>query len=146
MSLDPGGRPGGEIKFLIGLVLAGIGLWLFFDSVRFTSGHLGLISGAIGGRGGGRGGGMGETTSMGIILVPLFIGIVALFFDVKQTWAWVVTIIGFLILGIEIVSRLRPHFVVKASHAILMLIMIAGGFGFMLRGYLDDRSRKAGQK
>ncbi len=139
--MNPGGRPGGEIKFLIGLLLAGVGLWLFFDSVRISSGHSGFFSGMMGrGRGGGGGGGgMRETTSMGIVLVPLFIGVVALFFDVKKTWAWVVTWIGLAIFAIEIVSRFRPVFEVKASHAILMLVMVAGGFGLMLRGYIEDR-------
>lgn len=140
MSLDPGGRPGGEVKFFVGLILAGIGLYLFFDSVHFTSGHRGLISGMMGRQGGG---GFRETTSMGIILVPLFAGVVALFFDVRQTWAWILTVIGFLILIIEIVSRMRPYFDAKASHAILMMIMIAGGFGLMLRGYIEDK-RKSG--
>ncbi|MEO0414511.1 MAG: hypothetical protein AAF226_06110, partial [Verrucomicrobiota bacterium] len=144
MSLEPGGRPGGEVKFLIGAILTGIGLWLFFDSVRFSSGHGGLISGMMrGGRGGGGGGrGMGETTSMGIILVPLFIGVIALFFDVKKAWAWCVTGFGILVLAVEIVSRLRPIFEVKATHGIMMLVLIAGGLGFMLKGYMDDRRYK----
>ncbi len=149
MSLDPGGRPGGELKFFIGLALAAVGIWLFFDSVRFTSGHHGLLSGAIGGhgKGGGRGhggGGMGQTTSMGLLLVPLFTGVVALFFNVRQKWAWGLTGLGLIILAVEIVSRLRPHFDVKSSHAILMILLIAGGFGLMLRGYLDDRRKGTG--
>jgi uncharacterized protein len=135
MSLNPGGRPGGEVKFLVGLVLAGIGLWFFFDSVRLTTGYHGLITGLVGSRMAG----LQETTSMGIILAPLFIGVVALFFDVRQTWAWIVTIIGLLILVIEIISRMRPEFHIKASSGILMLAMIAGGFGLMLRGYVEDR-------
>lgn len=136
MSLDPGGRPGGEIKFIVGVLLSGIGIWLFFDSVRLTSGHVGLVSNFLGR--GGRGG-MGQTTSMAVLLVPLFCGIIGLFFNVKQTWAWALTIIGVLILGIEILSRMRPHFNVKASHGFLMIIMIAGGLGLMLRAYIEDR-------
>ncbi|NNE93273.1 MAG: hypothetical protein HKN23_16645 [Verrucomicrobiales bacterium] len=146
MKLQPGGREGGELTFIFGLLLTGVGLWLFFDSVRITSGHGGLISGMMGGRRGGGAGGMGggfrETTSMGILLVPLFIGVVALFFDAKKTWAWVMTGLGIAILAIEIVSRFRPHFEWKASHAIMMLVMIAGGLGMMLRGYLADRNAK----
>ena len=137
MSLEPGGRPGGEIKFIIGFLLAGIGLWLFFDSVRLTTGHHGLVSNLFGG-----GGGMGETTSMAIILVPLFIGVIGLFFDVNQKWAWALTTIGMLILSVEILSRMRPHFNVKATHAVLMLVMIAGGLGLMLRAYVDDSRAK----
>ena len=143
MSLDPGGRPGGEIKFLIGLVLTAVGFWFFFDSVRFTSGHSGLISGLLGGRGHGGGGRFRETTSMGIILVPLFIGVVALFFDVRKTWAWILTILGLLVIAVEVVSRMRPEFHMKASHGIMILVMVAGGVGFMLRGYIEDRRKKS---
>lgn len=142
MKLEPGGSQGGEVKFLIGLLLTAVGLWFFFDSVRFTTAHHGLISGALrGGRGdGGGGGGLGQTTSMGIVLVPLFIGVVALFFNVKRTWAWIVTLVGIAILVVEIFSRFRPQFNVKGTHAILMLILMAGGIGLMLRAYVEDRN------
>ena len=60
MKLNPGGRPGGEVKFLIGLLLSAVGLWLFFDSVRIQTGYGGLFSGMMHGRGGGGRGGMGE--------------------------------------------------------------------------------------
>jgi len=143
MNLNPGGRPGGEIKFLIGLLLTAVGLWLFFDSVRISTGFGGLFSGMIHHRGGGSR--LGETTSMGIVLVPLFVGVVALFFNARQTWAWIVTWIGLGIIIIEIVSRFRPVFDMKSSHALLMLIMIAGGCGLMLRGYVEDR-RKNGKR
>lgn len=127
------------MKFLIGLLMTLGGLWFFFDSVNLITGHHGLISGALrGGRGGG-GAGLGQTTSMGIVLVPLFVGVVALFFDVRRTWAWVMTWAGVAILAIEIVSRFRPQFQVKGSHAILMLVLIAGGIGFMLRAYVEER-------
>ena len=143
MKLEPGGSQGGELKFLFGAVLAAVGLYLFFDSVRFTTGHHGLFSGAFHRRGGG--GGLGETTSMGIVLVPLFIGIVALFFDAKRTWGWVITWLGVAILLIEIVSRVRFYMDSKLTHVILMMIMIAGGFGMMLRAYVEDRNRKKGE-
>ena len=61
MQLNPGGRPGGEVKFLIGALMTIVGTWLFFDSVRFPTGHMGVMSGAIAR---GRGGGLMETTSM----------------------------------------------------------------------------------
>lgn len=136
MELNPGGRPGGEVKFLIGAVLTAIGVWLFFDSVKFTTGHMGWVSGAIAR---GRGGGLMETTSMGILLVPLFIGVIALFFDVRKMWGWVLVGLGLVILGIEVVSRFRPVMAIKGTHLILLIVMIAGGLGLMFRAYLDDR-------
>ncbi|MDF1851381.1 MAG: hypothetical protein P1U85_11150 [Verrucomicrobiales bacterium] len=142
MELNPGGRPGGEVKFLIGAALAAVGVWLFFDSVRFTTGHMGMISGAISrGRGGG---GLMETTSMGVVLVPLFIGIIVLFFDVRKTWGWVLVALGLIILGVEVVSRFRPVMAIKGTHLFLLIIMMAGGLGLMFRGYVEDR--KASEK
>lgn len=135
MELRPGGRPGGEVKFLIGAVLALVGSWLFFDSVRFTTDHGGLISGAVGGRRGG----LMETTSMGIVLLPLFAGVVALFFDVRKAWAWALTGLGVVILGIEVVSRFRPVISIKGTHLFLLIVLVAGGLGLMLRGFVEDR-------
>lgn len=125
---------------MIGAVLSVVGVWLFFDSVRFTTGHGGLISNSIG-RGRGGGGGMMETTSMGIVLVPLFIGIIALFFNARQKWGWILTGLGIIILGVEVVSRFRPIIAIKGTHLFLLIILIAGGIGLMLRGYIEDRKR-----
>lgn len=138
MELKPGGQPGGEIKFLIGAVLSVVGVWLFFDSIRFTTGHGGLISNSIGR---GRGGGLMETTSMGIVLVPLFIGIIALFFNARLKWGWILTGLGIVVLGIEVVSRFRPIMAIKGTHLFLLILLIAGGIGLMLRGYAEDRKR-----
>lgn len=114
-----------------------MGLYLFFDSVRFTAGHHGLFSGAVGRREGG--GGLGQTTSMGIVMAPLFIGIVALFFDARKTWAWVVLWLGLAVLLVEIVSRVRIYIDSKLTHVILIMIMMGDGVGLMLRAYLEDR-------
>jgi hypothetical protein len=138
MQLNPGGRPGGEVKFLIGALMTIVGTWLFFDSVRFTTGHMGVMSGAIAR---GRGGGLMETTSMGIVLLPLFVGVIVLFFDVKKSWGWALLGLGIIILGIEIVSRFRPVIAIKGTHLFLLIVLMAGGLGMMLRGYVEDRRR-----
>lgn len=139
MTLEPGGRPGGEMKALIGVVLLIAGVWLFFDSVRFTTGYGGLISGAISG---GRHGRMVETTSMGVVLVPLFAGLVALFFDARKMWAWWLTGLGVVILGVEVVSRFRPVMDIKATHLILLIVLVAGGLGLLLRAYVEERKAR----
>ena len=79
---------------------------------------------------------------MGVVLVPLFIGVVALFFDVKKRWAWGLTGIGLVILAVEVVSRFRPVMEIKATHLFILIVLIAGGLGLMLRGYLDDKQRR----
>ena len=84
--MKPGGEAGGSIKWLIGFVLAAVGVYFLFNSVHVVSGHHGYISGMM--RGGGLGGGMGETTSMGIIFVPFILSMIALFVNAKWKLAW----------------------------------------------------------
>lgn len=139
MKLAPGGREGGEGTFLLGLLMTVVGLWFFFDSVRIVGGHHGFFSGMIGR---GRGGMVGQTTSMGIVLVPLFAGVVALFFDAKKKWAWGLTWVGLFILIVEIISQFRPHFNVKGTHMIILLVLVAGGFGLMLKGYITGKPQE----
>lgn len=142
MKLEPGGRPGGEVKFLIGAVMTLAGLWFFFDSVQITSGHGGWISNALGGRGGG----WPQTTSTGAVLLPLLAGIIALFFDARSTWGWVLTGVGLIVLLIEMVSRFRPVFSLKATHFIILLVLFGGGIGLMLKAYLEDRQGGSGDR
>lgn len=126
----PGGTQGGYLLFAFGALLALAGAYLFFDSVRVTTG-LGALSGLMGGHRGG----MWETTSMGIIFVPFLIGIVALFFDAKMRWAWVVLGLGVLLLAVEVVSRFRFGFNTKLTHFLGMLVLFGAGLGLMLRSY-----------
>ena len=135
MNVKPGGTKGGEITFLIGAVLAIAGVWLFLDSVFVRAGGRGWITGRIGG--------IGSTTSMGLLFVPLFIGLVMLFFNAKKIGGWALTGIGVAILIVEILSRLRFEMQMKTSHLILLLTLVAAGVGLMLRGYLSETRQKS---
>lgn len=134
-----GGSEGGCLMFLFGLSLAVLGVWLFFDSVRAETGHVGWISGAFRRRGGG----MGTTTSMGVIFVPFFIGVLLLFYNSDLKIGWGLTGIGVLILAIEILSRIRFRMSMKTTHLLLLFIMIAGGLGLIIRS-LRDKSLTGG--
>ena len=79
-----GGTPGGISEFAIGFVLAGLAVYLFLDSV-FVSTGIGMIAGGVNGLFGGF---LGETTSSGMIFVPFFIGVTALFYDARPRWSW----------------------------------------------------------
>ncbi|MDA7876609.1 hypothetical protein N9A89_00915 [Akkermansiaceae bacterium] len=131
--IKPGGSEGGERAFVagLGLILFGLGLYLFLDSVRVTSAPYGWISGRMGG-----GRGMGETTSMGIVFVPFLAGITILFFDSEKKWAWVLTGLGLAVVAIEILSRVRFVLEMKTTHLLLVLGMVAAGAGLILRSYV----------
>lgn len=127
-----GGSHGGVGQFLIGLSMAIVGLWLFFDSVRMNTGQMGFFTHALS-RGGNAG--LVGTTSMGILFVPFFVGVVALFYDARMKWAWGVAFLGVAILVIEIVSRTQFYMEGKLTHFLMMLVLFAGGTGLMLRSY-----------
>lgn len=126
-----GGTEGGIGLFFIGLCLAIGSLFMFFDSVRVTTGNFGWVSGMYGSyfsRG-------FQTTSMGIIFVPFFLGIFALFYDASKKWAWWLMWFGVGVILTEILSRIHFYMNVKTSHFILMLVLLAAGLAMMARSY-----------
>ena len=130
-----GGTDGGVGKFLIGFGLAALAVYLFFDSVRVVTDGGGILSGMIRGRRGA--GGMGHTTSMGILFVPFFLGVFALFVNSRQKWAWGLTWLGIAVLAIEIASRFRFYINTKLTHLLVMLVLFAAGCALMFRSYDD---------
>jgi hypothetical protein len=132
-----GGTEGGIGRFTIGLVLAGVAVYLFFDSVRVSTAPYGWISGLMHG---GRGHGLWETTSMGIVFVPFFVGVIALFYDAKMKWAWWLTYLGVAILAVEIFSRIRFLLESKLTHLLMMIVLFAAGVGLMLRSYQEKKT------
>jgi uncharacterized protein len=134
-----GGTQGGVGLFFLGFALAGVALYFFFDSVRVSTGHHGLLSGMMGGRGRGGSRGMAETTSMGILFLPFLISTIALFVDSKMKWAWGLLWIGIGILVIEVLSRIRFIMDMKLSHLLIMFVAFAAGAGLMIRSYREER-------
>jgi hypothetical protein len=127
-----GGRPGGHGLFLFGLVLAAGGLWLLFDSVRATTAPFGLVSGWMHGFGGAF-----EATSQAIVFVPFMLGVGLLFYESRWKAGWVLFGLGLLLLGVEILSRIRFFVNVKLTALLLMLALIAAGSALMLRALRD---------
>ena len=126
--------------FFGGLLLAVGGVYFFFDSVRVTTGHAGALSGAMGG---GRGHGhLMDTTSMGILFVPFFVGVFSLFVDARRRWAWYLTYIGLIVLGIEILSRIRFIIDTKLTTLLGMFVMFAAGCALMFRSYRENRDEQ----
>lgn len=128
--MKPGGTEGGTAPFLagLGLTLTALGLYLLFDSVQVHSGGAGMISQWLGGSTG------WETTSRGVIFLPLLAGIALLFYNSKLLIGWGLLWIGLAVVVVEILSRLQFYFNMKTSHLILILGLTAAGVGLMLRG------------
>jgi len=133
-----GGTEGGTGMFGLGVVMALAAVYIFFDSIRVSTGHAGAISGLIGGDGRGR---LIETTSMGIVFVPFFAGVFSLFVNARQKWAWVLTYAGIAILAIEVLSRVRFVIDTKLTHFLAMLVLFAAGCAMMFRSYRETAKK-----
>lgn len=136
--LRPGGEEGGDalFGFGFGLLLLALGGYLFLDSVQVTSREGGWVSGAIG-----RGRQGLETTSMGLVFVPLFLGLVILFYNARLKLGWWLSGLGLAVIVVEILSRIRFELVMKTTHLLIILVMVAAGCGLMFRAYRTDKSR-----
>jgi len=129
-----GGTPGGTWLFFAGLVLAAAGLWFFLSNVHVMTEPFGMVSGFLGGRFGGA----GPAMSTGIVFMPIFAGLVLLFYDARLKWGWALFYVGLAIIVIEILSRIRFQMGMPVSNLLLMLGMIAAGIGMMLRSFRDQ--------
>jgi hypothetical protein len=124
-----GGTAGGVGEFLIGFAMLIAGGYLFLDSVMVTSDFGSLF-------GWGRG-------SFGLSLVPLFAGVVALFFNGKSKIGWALTFGGLIIIVAGVVSRLQIYFRPRSLFdTLLMLVLIAGGVGLIARALRPHLSRE----
>ncbi len=130
-----GGTPGGISEFAIGFVLAGLAVYLFLDSVVVSTG-VGLIAGGVQGMFGGV---IGDTASSGLVFLPFFIGVTALFYDARPRWSWTTVCLGIAIIIVEILSRIRFLIAMKVSHLLGIIVLLAAGTGLMLRSYRDQK-------
>ena len=135
--MKPGGTEGGTAPFIagLGLTLTALGLYLLFDSVHVVSGGTGIVSQWLMGSSGGW-----ETTSRGVIFVPLLLGVGLLFYDAKTRIGWGLLWVGLAAIIVEILSRLQFMFSMKTSHLLLILGMTAAGLGLMLRGLREGKA------
>jgi len=111
-----GGTEGGLGQYAIGFGMAMLALYLVFDSVLCREGSDSSRWDSPVGLSGGSGRGFWETTSMGIVFMPFFLGVLALFYDAKQKWAWWLMWLGVAVVAIEIISRMRFRFDIKTTH------------------------------
>jgi len=113
------------LMFFIGLILLGAGLfWLFQRTSVATVGIFsgGLLFGNI-------------MIPTGIVLIPLILGIILLFFlEDKRIIGWIVTVIGLIIVILSILMSVRISFErTSLFEFICMFGFIAAGTGLLLR-------------
>lgn len=123
--MGAGGTSGGIGKYFIGLCLIFGALYLFLDSVRITSGFGWCARGFHG----------FHYASNIIVFVPFLIGVMALFYDASKRWAWWLTGGGLTFICIEIVSGLHWWFFMKATHFLLLIVLLGAGLALVLKSF-----------
>ena len=113
-----GGTPGGVGEFCLGAVLAIAGAYLLMNQVMVTSGFW-----QIGGH-----------SAFGLSLVPLFIGIVVLFFRGRSPLGWLLTVGGAVIIATGILVNLQVYFrPTSLFNTLVMLALLAAGIGLVAK-------------
>jgi hypothetical protein len=123
----PGGTSGGGYTFLIGLVMVIAGGYLFLDNVSVTSNFGRLYDGQNGAQG-----------TFGLSLIPIFAGIIILFFNGKSQLGRLLTGGGMVIICAGVIRRLTIHFrEISLFDMLLILVLLAGGIGLIARSLRD---------
>jgi len=125
-----GGTEGGIGRFFIGLGMVIVGGYLFFDSIRVTSGfHWG---GALYSAG-------GYSLTSGMILIPLIAGIAVIFYSANNLIGWLLA--GGSLLALCFGAVRSMEFVFQSMSLLSLLIILVlffGGIGLSLSSLRDQ--------
>ncbi len=124
----PGGTSGGAGEFVIGLAMMGVGIYMVFDHVTVTTSFWRFAGSA--------------SSSFGITLLPLLIGIGVLFWNGKSIAGWGLTGAGVLLILVGVLMNLDVYFRPTTLWAtIFMFGLIAGGLGVLAKSLRPHRQK-----
>lgn len=113
---------GNILTFFGGVIVFLIGVYMIFQNTVISTGFTLTRM-------------LGFTPNFGLVLLPLLIGIVALFFNYRSILGWLLIVVGILIILIGILMGLKITFMpVSLFEGIIMFGMTAAGIGITLKG------------
>lgn len=113
------------IEFYIGLVLLAVGLFFILNKTVVSSGF-GFYSWRIG----------SFSISSGLVVIPLIIGIIWLFYNPKSLVAKILSVLGGIFIIVSIIMNLNIRFITTSMFDyIIMLILMAAGSGLLLKSF-----------
>ena len=115
---DVGGTPGGLGDFLIGFVMACIGGYLLSNQVSVVGSYWSFYG----------------TSTFGITLIPMLIGIGMMFFNGRSVIGWLLTVAGALFILAGVIANMHIYFQpTSLFNTLVMLILLVGGLGLIAR-------------
>jgi len=119
-----GGTPGGVGSFLVGLALCIVGGYLLTSQVMVGSDAWTLWG----------------YNSFGLSLLPLLVGVGALFFNGRSRLGWGLLAAGVLIILAGVIANLQIYFrPTSLFNTVVMLGLLAGGVGLVARSLRASR-------
>lgn len=113
---------GNILTFFGGIIVFLIGVYMIFQNTVISTGFTLTRM-------------LGFTPNFGLILLPLLIGIIVLFFNENSILGWFLIIVGILIILMGILMGLTIRFMpVSLFEGIIMFGMTAAGIGIALKG------------
>ncbi len=116
------------IQFIIGLAMLVAGFYLFSAKVVVTTGFGFVFS--------------GHNISGGLVVVPMLAGVLWWFISPKSVWAKIVTGLGAVIIVASVVVNTRFYFHESLYNYIIMLVLMVGGAGLLIKVLLKRPKEK----
>jgi hypothetical protein len=115
---DVGGTPGGLGDFLIGFAMACVGGYLLSNQVSVVGSYWSFYG----------------TSTFGITLIPMLIGIGMMFFNGRSVIGWLLTVAGALFILAGVIANMHIYFQpTSLFNTLVMLILLVGGLGLIAK-------------
>jgi hypothetical protein len=115
---DVGGTPGGLGSFLIGFVMACVGGYLLANQVSIIGSYWSFYG----------------TSTFGITLLPMLIGVGILFWSGRNIIGWLLTLAGTLFILAGVIANMHVYFQpTSLFNTLVMLVLFVGGLGLIAR-------------
>jgi hypothetical protein len=115
---DVGGTPGGLGDFLIGFAMACVGGYLLSNQVSVVGSYWSFYG----------------TSTFGITLIPMLIGVGMLFFNGRNVIGWLLTVAGALFILAGVIANMHIYFQpTSLFNTLVMLVLLVGGLGLIAR-------------
>lgn len=126
-----GGTEGGIRDFFVGLIMCGVGLYMLLSKITVSS-TFGLGTNLY--RFGGSGSNVSFGLTTGMILIPLIIGIIWIFYNGRSIFAWLLTLTSLSGMLFGVISSVTLRLNTMNSFDLIMIFILAfGGLGIFLR-------------
>ncbi len=120
----------GGIHLFLGIIVIGIGIFMLLQQTDVTMSFANFRLGSFG-------------LPSGLIVVPLLIGVIMMFYNSKFWLARVITILGGAIILISIIMSTTIRFRTTSMYNyIIIILFIAAGCGLILRSLFKNRRDK----